>query len=252
MKMSNKFMLVCCLLVINALACCFAFGANEIATSDSALATVPSAQRKTFYDTVNNVNWAFYYKNSAIEYSYSADGTTWAVGGTLNYDTSDFSLTYKVISSTPYVFVVHHGDTYDTLLSRGTLSASSISFDSAVSVFDGDADLDQYTGATINIDADNYIWVAAKYLAGNSMYQINVRRSTNIASAVLSSWEAASTLGMFQNTLGDLALTPLSGSDMMLICGNSSNNILAWRYSSGSWTEANATDSLGSRLFSSP
>src|SRR5450759_1885252 len=56
--------------------------ANTVNTSTDNLATQSTEQRKTFYDSTNNLYWVFYYNGSAIQYSYSSNGTSWPQGGT--------------------------------------------------------------------------------------------------------------------------------------------------------------------------
>lgn len=108
-----------------------------IDTSTSQYATANSARRKTFYDSVGQNHWAFYHNGSAIEYSYSSNGTTWNSAGTLAYNTEHFSLTYRVISREGNVFLVTEANTYDVVIRRGVISGNSIAFADEVTVFNG-------------------------------------------------------------------------------------------------------------------
>jgi len=128
-------------------------------TSTSSQATADSSQRKVFFDSLNEIHWAFYYNGSAVEYSYSADGESWTSAGTLAYDTSHFSAIYKTIGGTSYVFVVAEANTYDVVLRRGTLGASNINFEGEITVFDGTADDNKYIKPTVAISANNQLWV---------------------------------------------------------------------------------------------
>ncbi|MFH0986331.1 MAG: filamentous hemagglutinin N-terminal domain-containing protein, partial [Candidatus Omnitrophota bacterium] len=176
-------------------------GTTTIDTSTSSGATLNSTQRKSFFDTVNNRYWVFYYAGSGvgIEYAYSIDGSSWTtVASTLSYDSTNFALTYRSLSGSGYVFLVSENNSYDVSLSRGLLSSNNITFDAPVTVFDGSAATDKFVSPTLTVDADNYLWVASKYVNTNSTYQISVRQSTNTALGDLSSWQATSYLGIPQ------------------------------------------------------
>src|SRR5690606_31851499 len=113
--------------------------------STSTQATSNSAQRKVFFDSLNELHWAFYYNGSAIEYSYSADGESWTSAGTLAYDSSSFSAIYKTIGGVSYVFVVGEANDYDVIMTRGSLTQDSVNFGVAITVLDGTSVFDRYT-----------------------------------------------------------------------------------------------------------
>ena len=212
-----------------------------INTSTSENATTGQTQQKTFYDSSNGAHWSFYYNGTEIEYSYSSDLVNWTTSNTLAYNTSSFSLFYKDISETPYLFLVTECNTYDVCLRRGTLSATSISFESEIIVFDGiDTELN-YTKPIVSLSANNHVWVASRENKINvALDQFNnaiVRRSTNIATGTLSTWEEPSSLEIPSDSSGDLALISQVENDMVLISGNSSNHISAWKYNGSTWTE---------------
>ncbi len=217
-------------------------GTTTIDTSTSANATLNGGQRKTFFDTVNNLHWVFYYNGSAIEYAYSANGSTWTTASTLSYNTTDFSLTYKEISNTGYVLLGIQANTYDVVLRRGTTSSTSISFDSAVTVFDGNSTANSYSDPTVALDANNYVWVGAVKrisddLADNK--QAFVSRSANIATGDLSSWQSATSVGRASSLLHDLILLPMTGSNMALLANSDAPAIVSYTYNGSSWSEAN-------------
>ena len=216
-----------------------------IDTSTSANATLKLTGRKTFFDEVNNKHWAFYYNGTAIEYAYSADGTTWSTVSTLAYDTPNFSLTYKNISGQGYVFVVNEGDSYDILISRGSVGSNSINFDSAVTAMDGTSSSDQYRMPAVSLDGNNYVWVAATNqfsLTDMFKYQVSARRSTNSAEANLSSWNTASSLGSKSGDLSSLILMPRVGSNMYLLLSAESKNITAYTFNGSSWISSGSNN----------
>ena len=196
-----------------------------IATSTSANATLNSSMRKTFYDTINSKYWAFYYTGSAIQYAYSADGSSWTTVSTLAYNTPYFSLTYKEISSSPYVLLVSEANSYDVVLRRGAVGASSITFADAVTVYDGSSATDKYIHPCVSLDANNYVWVASLYNWTGDYRQAVARRSTNIATGDLSSWQSQSTVTSLYTGLKDLVIMPQTGSNMYLITNGANNSI---------------------------
>ena len=212
-----------------------------IATSSSTSATSSSAQRKTFYDTVNGKHWAFWYDGTAISFAYSPDNSSWTAPqapaiSTLAYNTPNFSLSYKVISETGYVFLAVESDSYDIKVSNGTVGTSSISFGTPVTVFDGSSAADKYTRPNIALSQSNYIWTGAVHDNGVS-YWAKVRRSTAVGD--VSSWESAQVVGMASNARSDLVLMPQSSSNMFLLMNSDSSHLVAYAYNGSSWSQQN-------------
>ena len=220
----------------------FGFGTSNstVATSTSASATSTSTQRKSFYNTANSVYWAFYYTGSAINYAYSPDGSHWSTPVSFANTTNDFSLHYKNISGTGYVFIAYFCNSYNICLKRGQLSSSSISWSSEYTVFTGSSSTDNFLKPVVSLDSNNYVCVAAnKYLGGSTGIFSNVitDRSTNVATGDLSAWNTSTILGIQQSVGEDLAFVPQAGSDMVLISGNNSNHISAWKYDGAAWSD---------------
>lgn len=206
-------------------------------TSSSALATANSTQRKTFFDTVNDVHWAFYYNGAAIEYSYSVDGENWVSAGTLAYNTSSFSVVYKVISATPYVFVVSEANSYDVVLRRGAISPTAIAFAAEQTVYDGTAAGNRYVAPTVTLNGSDNVWVSA--LHGTIGFQTVVRRSTNPGDGDLSVWNAASNVGDSVNKQNTAVLVPHSGAEISLLVSTDNNQVVNYRYDGANWSSAN-------------
>lgn len=213
-----------------------------IDTSTSQAATSYTSQRKTFYDTVNQLYWAFYYNGAAIEYSYSSNGEAWTQAGTLPYNTSYFSLSYRAIGGTPYVFLATEGNTFDIELRRGTLSAGSISFESPVTLLDGTSSSNTYRRPSIALDATDRVWVAAIRDTGAGElehYQAKARRTTNGGSGDLSVLGVETSVGRKTITLNEVVLVPQTGAAMYLLANADSNNLVGYRFDGTSWGTAN-------------
>ena len=221
---------------------------STIGTSSSSDVTSSSAQRKTFYDTVNHVNWAFYYNGSAIEGAYSSSGSAWVSVIEMPYNTADFSLAYKVISSTPYVFIAAKTNTYDIIVARGTVSSSSINFTAEETVFDGASVIDNYSAPSIALDAGNYIWVAAAHDSGINLanhYQAYTRKSTNIATGSLEFWRPATAMGRKSTQMDEVIIMPRTGAEMYLLVNSDNPNVSGYAYNGSSWSEANTGGDYG-------
>lgn len=228
----------------------FAHAAPAIVdTSTSAAATSGTENRKTFYDDINRTHWAAYYNGSAIEFSYTDDheSGTWTSAGTLSYNTSEFSLTYKSISGVPYVVIAAPANTYDIVLRRGVVGTTSIVFDAEVTALDGTADDDAYSAPSIALDGNDKLWVAAvwdKYLPGSGQGPddkvVAVARSANIVTGDISTFDVTTTLGKPDKNRGSVSLLAKGGDNMYLLSGQSSNNLEAWEYDGSDWQVRNA------------
>ena len=212
---------------------------SAIDTSTSASATAPSEQRKAFFDTVHNTHWVFYYNGSAIEYAYSADATTWTSAGTMAYATSSFSIAAKEISGQFYVVLGTEANTYDIVLRRGLVGATSIAFDSEITALNGTAVDDAYTSPSVAVDGNNKLWVGAVWDVSASEIDdkvLSVVESTNVVTGDLSAFDAATRLGKPDPYRRSVALMAKGNSGgMYLLSGESSKNLEAWEYDGSAW-----------------
>lgn len=218
-----------------------------VGNSSSSYATSGSSfrqsQRRTFYDTVNLQNWAFYYNGGGISAYHSTDGSTWitTISG-LSYNTSNFSVAYKEISGTGYVFVAAECNSYDICLKRGTLSSDSIAWGSEVTIFDGTSSTDIYNRPSVTLDnsASSYVWVAAVKTDDSSALheQAHLRRSVNAGDGDLSSWGTQIKVGMASADLNDIILLPQVGENIAMVQNGSSQNITTYLYDGSTWSEA--------------
>ncbi|MFC1649692.1 hypothetical protein ACFL2C_03215 [Patescibacteria group bacterium] len=214
--------------------------------STNTTATGYSFQRKTFLDSTNSRHWLFYHDGDEIEYKYSSDnGSNWTAGGNLSYDTNDFSVWQAKISTTEYVWLaVDTGD--DIVLRRGTLGASSITWDSAspvVTAFDGSGASDTYAHAYVSLDSSNYIWTGARYYDGSN-YNYYAVKSANTADTT---WTAAAfTFGDASQLTDDQAdsnvygnIVPLGSQDMYAtFVSDTALEGCVWDHSDTAWEDS--------------
>jgi hypothetical protein len=98
---------------------------STINTSTNASSTAFGGnQRKIFWDSVDNLFWAFYYNGSAIQYSNSSNTSAWSTIGTTGSSTSDFSVWNLAGSTTVYLAYAGNGAN----VQQGTLASSSITW----------------------------------------------------------------------------------------------------------------------------
>ena len=188
---------------------------SVVGSSTSTSSTTPAA-RKTFFDSGSNNHWVFWYTGSQIDYASSSDATTWTTRGNLAYNTANFSVAFKVISGTSYVFLVSEANTYDVVIRRGTISGTAITFDSAVTVLDGTSASDKYIMPHVALDTNDKVWTAAFKDLGDvgDRYHLTARRTTNDGSAALT-FDAASSFGKPSVAVSGVAMVP-SASDWTL------------------------------------
>ena len=216
---------------------------TTIDTSTSSSATLNSSQRKSFYDTVNDYYWVFYYTGSDIEYAYSTDGSVWTTDGALGVDSTDFSLTYKDISGTGYTFIAFATDS-DIYAIKGILGAASLTVDSQGIALDGSA-ATPFSGPSIALDANNYIWVAGIMDLGSDAvdrYQAYAVRSS--AANDVTGWPAGTAIDRAYAEVNDVIMLPRTGSEMYLLSNNGENNILGYVYDGSNWSAANTGGDL--------
>jgi hypothetical protein len=161
-------------------------------TDATSVATGYSFQRKQIYDDQNARYWSLNHDGDEIEIRYSSDGAIWsnpatAASGHLAYDTNDFTVWYKSISTVEYIFLaVASGN--DILLRRGTLSASDITWESTViTALNGTSATDSYSHPSLSLDSSNYLWVGARHYGGAN-YSFKTVRSDDTDTADIATW----------------------------------------------------------------
>lgn len=148
-------------LVVELLTPSAAFAQVSVVGASSSTSSTSAAGRKSFFNSASGHHWVFWYTGSGVAYASSSDGVTWTQRGTLAYDTPNFSVAFRELGGTPYVFVVTEANTYDVVIHRGTVGSTSISFESAVTVLDGSSASDKYILPHVALDTSGYVWTAA-------------------------------------------------------------------------------------------
>ncbi len=178
-------------------------------------------QRKSFYDTQNLRYFEFFHDGDELETRYSTDGTNWTSDDDhLDYDTNDFSVWYKTISSTSYVWLAVTSGT-DIVVRRGTLSTTGVAWEASVIT----ALSTTYAYPSITLDSSDYIWIAARHTDGSN-YVVKTVRSDATAATTWSSMTFGTTVTVRQINQNQTATTvvygvivPLSSQNMYLVYG---------------------------------
>ena len=193
-----------------------------IGAGENAIASGYSFQRKTFFDDqdAKNTYWLFYHDGDQIEVRYSQDnGATWDDYrdiASFNYDTNDFSVWYRSIGGTEYVWVAIAVND-DIIVRRGTLSATSISWHGTTqTALNGGGASDTYANAYLSLDSSNYLWVMARYYNGGGY---SVKAVDSIATAgsdwAALTWNSAKQISDgTSNTTVYGTVVPLASQDM--------------------------------------
>ena len=224
---------------------------SVVGASTSTSSTTPAA-RKTFYDSGSSNHWVFWYTGSQIDYASSSDATTWTTRGNLAYNTPNFSVVFKVISGTSYVFLVSEANTYDIVIRRGTISGTTITFDSEVTVLDGTSASDKYMMPAVALDSNDKVWTAAFKDLGDvgDRYHATARRTTNAGSATLT-FDAASSFGKPAAAIAGISIAPTSsGKVLVVVSGESGSNVVAYEFDGvSSWDFADNGGEYGRVTF---
>ena len=215
----------------------------QIGTSSVSSATANSSSRKSFYDTLNHMHWAFWYDGTQIVYSKSSDAQNWASVGNFSYNTSDFSVSYKEVSGTSYVVLVSLANNYDIVLRRGVLSSSGVLFDGEVVALNGTTSADAYSKVSVSFDADARVWIGAMHdNASNSFerYQVKAVRSVLDVSNEINSWGSVFNVSRRVDNIKSVVVVPQSGDSMYLIQNGDSGNVVGYVFDGSAWSGANA------------
>jgi hypothetical protein len=203
--------------------------------ASTSTSSTTSGSRKSLYDTVGGNHWVFWYTGSHIEYASSSDSATWTTRGNLSYNTANFSVAYKVISGTPYVFLVTEANTYDVVIRRGTISGTTITFDAEVTALLGGGSY-SYKSPGVAVDSNDKVWVGG-IASINSLESGFVVQSTGVGSSALS-FGSPVQLGSPAPQVTSIDISPLgSGEVISVLSGYGGNLITAHYYNGTSWSE---------------
>ncbi len=149
------------------------------------------------------------------------------------------------------MFLVTEANTYDVVIRRGTISGTTITFDSEVTVLDGTSSSDKYIMPAVSLDTNDKVWTAAFKDLGavTDRYHLTARRTTNAGSSTLS-FDSASTMGKPSISVASLAVVPLaSGKMLAAVSGESGVNTIAYEYNGTSWSVAGGGGDFGTISF---
>ena len=201
-------------------------GGNNLRWRTDCEPSAQSFQRKTFYDDQNARYWRFSNYGTDLDAEYSSDGNTWNAGTSLSYNTNDFSVEYKSLGGTEYVYVAISNN-YDIIVRQGTLNASSVTWDSdVITMLDGTSGTTNYAHPTLSLDiptsGNPKLWVSARYYNG-TVSSVVARRTTSTAEADPSTWtlDSATTLktGISTSDRVYANLAPTGNSNMYVVFG---------------------------------
>lgn len=173
--------------------------------------TTWSFQRKTFYDSADNVFWRFSYDGTEIDIEYNAQPWTsaWTATTSMAVNTADFS----VWDDNTYVYIAYYS-TNDIRVNRGTLNASSITWGSETVALDGTGVSANYELANITQDSAGRLWVIGRYYNGTNYY-LRARKSQNPndhSSWAVSTYDLSDTSNTAANTYG--VINSIGSQDM--------------------------------------
>ena len=226
-------------------------GGNNIRWRNTCEPSAQSFQRKTFYDDQNSRYWRFSTDGTDIDAEYSSDGTSWNAGTTLPYNTNDFSVEYKSIGGTEYVWTAV-ANNYDIVVRQGVLGASSVTWDSDVAtIFNGSNGADSYQNPYLSLDnptsGNPKIWVSAtKYTEAGHI--ISTRRTSTTADTDPSAWtyDTANQITEASNNSKIYSiLNALSGSVMYItFVVNTSLRGCVWDNTNSIWEDSSGNSCL--------
>ena len=217
-----------------------------VGASSSNKSTVEGA-RRSFFDTGSSTHWVFWYNGSAVEYASSGDASSWTSRGTLPYNTPNFSVAFKRLAGTSYIFVVAEANTYDVVMRRGVVQATSISFDGEDTVLDGSAVGDRYLLPSVSLDANGKVWTSAFKDLGDrgDRYHLAFRRTQgNVEQSI--SFDSISLVGKPAARVSRVAMVPTSADKMLaVVSGESGANVISYTFDGASWSFTGAGGEYG-------
>jgi hypothetical protein len=193
-------------------------------------ATGYSFQRKTFYDSTNNIYWQFAYDGTQIVSAYNTipDSNSWTTSTPVSINTNDFSLW----NDNNYVYMAYATNN-DIMVMQGTLAPSSITWGAPYVAFNGTGSSDRYGYTYITTDSNNQLWVTSTYYSGANYY---IKAVQSINADDPSVWNTASTLSDATNTSPNNYATINSlGNGNMYAVWIRGTTIEGSLYSSGTW-----------------
>ncbi|MEY4630279.1 MAG: hypothetical protein RIQ81_399 [Pseudomonadota bacterium] len=198
----------------------------------SAHGTASSPERKTFYDTASAKHWAFWFTGSDVGYGYSATGSNFSPAATpLAITTPRFTVTAKEGK-----VLIAYESSRDIMVRRGTISGTSITWDTPVTALDSSGNNDNFSRPAITVGTDDITYLAAfEHDATKGIYTPVVSRSSNAITGG-TTWAARQTAGPVTSSPASLAIVP-QGSYAMAVTSGQDGVIHSYAYDGTNWTQ---------------
>ncbi len=198
--------------------------------------TSASPERKTFFDSASGYHWAFWYSGSDVSYGYSSDSTNFSPSDSpLSINTPLFTLSTK-----NGIVLIAYQDGFDIMVRRGTISCTSITWESAVTALDGSSVNDAFSKPAMTVGADDGLYIAAlQFSATGGGYTPRAARSINLYSSELS-WMDTSVVGAATVSPTNLALVPQGNYAMALTTGID-GAVAGYEFNGSSWVLRNGS-----------
>lgn len=215
----------------------------RVGQSASAYATSAPPQRKSFFDTINQNYWLFYYNGTGISTAYSSDNKTWTPSTTLALNTPDFSIYYQNVSSINYLYLTI-ADSSGLSIISASLTNNSITFSTPTTIAATTNDIGYHKPSvaidptnkvilasieTDNLSQSGYNWTYNRVLSWQSTNQLNI-----------TSWKAPVEISRNDQSLDSLSLTTSPSHPVYLLLGGDSASIQSYLFdpNANSWSNA--------------
>jgi hypothetical protein len=195
----------------------------------------PTSQRKVFFDSGSSRFWAFWHTGTDILYGHSTDGTSFTPAASgLGVNTPRFTVSAKAGT-----VLIAYQRTYDIRVRRGTISGTTITWESEVTALDGTGTTDAYNSPAMTIASDDRVYVGAFQAGRMANAMPRASRSAAAYNATLS-WPAPTTIGDAAMIGRDITLVP-SGSYAMALWNDSRGNLRSTVHDGTAWSSRTGT-----------
>jgi len=132
---------------------------------------------------------------------------------------------------------------------RGVISGTSISFDPAVSAFEMNDLVSEYTKPSVSLDSSNHVWVAALRdfgLSAGDRLKVIATRSLNSGAHSLQ-FGSEQSVSRPLSAAKSVSLVPLNTNKMLIALSGegSKSNIVTYHFDGSSWAEVTAGGEFG-------
>ena len=216
------------------------FDVVSAAAPASSQITATSPERKTFFDSASGYHWAFWYSGSNVSYGYSSNGTTFSTTGSpLPYNTPRFTVTTR-----NGTVLIAYENGFDIMVRRGTISCTSIIWESAVTALDGTSTSDAFSKPAMTVGGDNSLYIAGFQYSTASGFTPKATRSTGLYTGGLM-FDAPAVAGAPTASPVSLALVP-QGSYAMAFSIGVNGSVQSYAFNGVGWYLNNLVASANS------